>query len=172
MSAAKAAEATFVARVRWRCEADPRWEIETRHGPFPMPEDAALFANGFSTRSPVLLELHAGRLNLGFTDGSSQRIRTADVQVWRLPRDFDVTQPADDSSFDHVRASLRDLTDLGLDGRWGQLAYGVVGPAGETIDVLLEMDETGDLKVITIDEGPAVEEEGPALFSLGVMPRA
>lgn len=172
MSAPRARKPAFAARVRWRCEADPRWEMETLHAGFAQAEDAALFANGFSTRSPSLLELDRGRFHLGFTDGTAEQVRAGAYQLWRLPRDFDPAHAADDSSFEPVDASPSDLSEMGLDGRWGQLAYGVVGPKGEGVDVLLEVDDTGGLKVITIDQQPEMADHEPASFSMAVLPKA
>lgn len=172
MSAAASRPGGFAARVRWRSEVDPAWEIETRHDGFAMPEDAALFANGFSTRSPTTLILRGGRMEMGFSDGTTRPIRGGEYQLWRLPRDFDASQPADDASFDAVEMSLESLTGSGLDGRWAQLAYGVLGPTGEMVDVILEVDETGDLKVIAIDETPGMADGEIASFGLGVVPRA
>jgi hypothetical protein len=168
MSAAK----KVLARIRWRSERDASWEIETHHTGFAVAEDAALYANGFVTRSPAALVLKKGSLHLFYTDGTDAPLAAGTYQVWRLPEDFDASLPADDSNFVPVDITPRALSARGLDGKWEQLAYGILGPDGQPIDVLLQVDETGDLQVITIDEQAARPEEGTASFKLGVLPRA
>ena len=62
---------SFTARVRWQADADPAWELETSHGGFANPEQAALFANGFTNRAADELRLDDGRVCMTLTDGST-----------------------------------------------------------------------------------------------------
>jgi hypothetical protein len=163
----------FTARIRWRCERDHSWEVETWQGGFASAEDAALWANGFSEPAAAILALWRGKLELTLTDQESRILAPGSFHIWRLPDGFDRSVPADDSCFREVQGGGTDLlTDLGLDGEWQQIAYGVLGPQGETIDVILELDDTGKLEVTTIEDWRGVLVGEGASFSLGVVPRA
>jgi hypothetical protein len=163
-----------MARLRWQADADACWELETTHGGFATPEDAALFANGFAEAGADELRLDSGRLVLTLTDGSSVELPPDAVEIWRIPDDGHEHQVADDADFARVSLSLAELSTGGLDGGFIQIKYGVTTSAGEQIDVAISLDETGLLS-LTVEERSAHDvdqEDSDASFTLGIIPRA
>jgi hypothetical protein len=160
----------FVARIRWQADADPTWEIETAHGGFETAEDAALFANGFLEAGADELRLESGGLVLTLTDRSSSELPADAVQIWRLRDDGTDCQVADDQDFERVRISIERLSAMGFDGGFTQLKYGVTDSAGAQVNVVLGLNETGNLSV-TVESAPAGPGED-ASFAFGIIPRA
>jgi hypothetical protein len=164
---------SFTARIRWQADADPAWELETSHGGFANPEQAALFANGFTNRAADELRLDDGRVCMTLTDGSTFELAAEIVQVWRLPEDCAEGEEhypvADDWDFHRVAISFDELSALGLDGGFAQIKYGVVDPNGTGVDVAIALDATG-LLTVTVNE-KADETLQDASFALGIIPR-
>jgi hypothetical protein len=163
-------EERFVARIRWQADADPTWEIETTHGGFETAEDAALFANGFLEAGADELRLECGRLLLALTDHSSRELPADAVQIWRLTDDGADCQVADDQDFERVPMSIERLSAMGFDGGFTQIKYGVTDAAGVQVDVVLGLNETGNLSV-TVEAAPSRPGEA-ASFAFGIIPRA
>lgn len=163
-------EERFVARIRWQADADPTWEIETAHVGFNAAEDAALFANGFLEAGADHLRLECGRLLLKLTDSSSSELAPEAVQIWRLRDDGAECQVADDQDFELVPISIEGLSAMGFDGGFTQIKYGVTDAAGVQVNVVLGLNETGNLSV-TVDAVPAESGED-ASFAFGIIPRA
>lgn len=162
---------SFIARLRWQADADACWELETTHGGFATPEDAALLANGFAEAGADELRLESGRLILTLTDGSRVELRPDAVQIWRLPDDGQEHQVADDAELTRLGLSLAELSDNGLDGGFTQIKYGVTSSVGEPIDVAITLDETGLLS-LTVEERAADDSDREASFTLGIIPKA
>lgn len=163
-------EERFVARIRWQADADPTWEIETAHGGFETAEDAALFANGFLEAGADELRLDSGRLLLTLTDHTSIELPAETVQIWRLHDDGADCQVADDQDFERAPISIERLSAMGFDGGFTQIKYGVTDAAGVQVDVVLGLNETGNLSVTvgTALSGPRED----ASFAFGIIPRA
>jgi hypothetical protein len=160
----------FTARIRWQADADPTWEIETAHDGYRTAEDAALFANGFLEAGADELRLEAGRFFLTLTDRSSIELPSDSVQIWRLPDDGAELQVADDRDFKRVHESIEHLSALGFDGGFTQIKYGVTDATGAQVNVVLGLNETGNLSV-TVEDIPGELLED-ASFAFGIIPRA
>lgn len=163
-------EDRFVARVRWQADADPSWEIETAHGGFETAEDAALFANGFLEAGADELRLDSGRLLLTLTDRSSNELTAEAVQVWRLRDDGSDCQIADDQDFERLPISIERLSAMGFDGGFTPIKYGVTDPASVQVNVVLGLNETGNLSVTV--QGSSPEPPDDASLAFGIIPRA
>lgn len=163
-------EERFVARIRWQADADPTWEIETTHGGFETAEDAALFANGFLEAGADELRLESGRLLLTLADRSSSELSAEALQIWRLRDDGADCQIADDDDFERVPISVERLSAMGFDGGFTQIKYGVTDAAGVQVDVVLGLNETGNLSVTVEATPPGPGED--ASFAFGIIPRA
>ena len=161
----------FTARIRWQADTDPAWELETSHGGFVNPEQAALFANGFADTAADELRLVSGRLLMTLTDGTTLDLEPGAVQVWRLPENGEEPRVADDADFQRVSMTFDQLSSLGLDGGFVQIKYGVLDPTGNGIDVAIALDETG-LLTVTVEETGVDEMAEDASFTLGIIPRA
>jgi hypothetical protein len=166
----KMSQERFVARIRWQADADPTWEIETAHGGFETAEDAALFANGFLEAAADELRLDAGRLFLTLTDHSSIELSSEAVQIWRLRDDGTDCQVADDRDFERVLISIDRLSAMGFDGGFTQIKYGVANSAGAQVNVVLRLNEMGNLSVTVETALPGRADD--ASFAFGIIPRA
>jgi hypothetical protein len=133
-------------------------------------EDAALFANGFLEAGADTLRLESGRLYLTLTDHSSAELPVDAVQIWRLPDDGAECQVADDRDFERVPLSIERLSAMGFDGGFTQIKYGVTDTMGAQVNVVLGLNETGNLSV-TVEAAPSDLVEG-ASFAFGIIPRA
>ena len=160
----------FAALIRWQADADPSWEIETAHSGFGSPEDAALFANGFLDAGADELRLEGGRLYLTLSDHTCTEVPPDSVQVWRLRDDGTECQVADDLDFERASISIDRLSAMGFDGGFTQLKYGVTDAAGAQVNVVLRLNETGNLTV-TVQATPRAAPED-ASFAFGIIPRA
>jgi len=160
----------FTARIRWQADADPTWEIETAHEGFETAEDAALFANGFLDSGADELRLDAGRLLLTLTDHSTIELPSTAIQIWRLPDDGSDLQVADDMDFEKMSLSIERLSAMGFDGGFTQIKYGVTDAAGIQVNVVLRLNETGNLSVTV--EAPPEDLPDPASFAFGIITRA
>ena len=163
-------EQGFVARIRWQADADPIWEVETTHGGFETAEDAALFANGFLEAGADELRLDSGRLHLTLTDHSSSELSAESVDIWRLRDDGTECQVADDHDFERMPISIERLSAMGFDGGFTQIKYGVTDATGAQVNVVLGLNETGNLSVTV--ENPVAPPIEDASFAFGIIPRA
>jgi hypothetical protein len=163
---------SFSVRIRWQAEVDCAWELETHHTGFGTAEEAALFANGLAEGGLAHLRLERGELRLGFTDGSSAAMDPAAVTVWALAREAAGRPSAADIDFRRIDVALPVLSRRGLDGAFIALAYGVLDPERQPLDVRISLDEDlGTVDVSVATEGDnASADEGLLLF--GLIPRA
>jgi hypothetical protein len=159
----------FTARIRWQCDANPCFELETRHTGFATAEEAALFANGFSEAAAAELQLARGQVLFTRVDGSESELERDAITVWHLPDDGQDFQVADDEDFEVVPLSFAAMSAMGLDGGFLQIKYGVLGRSQEVVDVAVEINETG-LPEVTVHESD--EDVGEAAsFSFSIIAR-
>lgn len=162
---------SFSVRVRWQAEADCAWEVETHHGGFASAEEAALFANGLADVAIVDLRLERGKLRLGFTDGSWTMMHPEAVTIWTLAKEAAAKRTAADTDFSKTDIPISTLSRHGLDGAFLPLAYGVLGPDRQPVDVRILLDEDlGTVDVRVSDDPPNDNDQGLLLF--GLIPRA
>jgi len=164
--------ASYTALIRWR-GPDPAVEIETRHPGFYTPEDAALFANGISSPSPVALHLFSnGSIHLGLNDGRDVPFLTDAVILWILPAKSANTnslQVVNDDDF-HPTALAAAPTLQSAHGDYEQAQYGVLDRDDSPISVIVDWDESDHLRV-TVEEDSPSPERLPT-FVLGSLPQA
>jgi hypothetical protein len=163
------AERTFTALMRWR-GPDPTIEIETSHPGFATPENAALFANGFSPNTPVELRLWSdSTLDFLLASGDYVRWHGGDVKVWALAPAAGEPIAAIDSEFE-----AKPFADFRFPatafGDYRQTQYAVLDQKGNPIDLVVDWDEKSRLRITVPMNGS--DEELRALFSLGVKPEA
>lgn len=162
----------FAARIRWQAEADPAWELETHHPGFSSAEDAALFANGYGDAGVADLRLDGGNLLLTLTDGSTAALAADGASVWHFAGAIDENTVARDVDFERVDLTFSALSSRGIDGGFVPLVYAVLGPNAEPLDVSINVDELGMLRV-TVERNPAGAPPPPdASLLFGVIPRA
>jgi hypothetical protein len=172
-------EASYAALIRWR-GPDPTIEIETRHPGFATAEEAALFANALAPAAPIGLRLRPDQsIHLLLADDRVVRLADGKVVLWHLqPQAPHPSRQPDDPSRLLV-ANDTDFTPL----PWGEIQlipaahgdyepaqYGVRGPDGTPVDVLIDWDEEHHLRVTAGADAPPVEPL-PAFF-LGSLPSA
>lgn len=166
----QAEQKSFSVRVRWQAEADCAWELETHHGGFQSAEEAGLFANGFADVGIAELRLELGRLRLGLSDGSWTPMHPEAVTIWAIPAGRTDGRIATDADFRKMDVAITGLSEQGLDGGFIPLAYGVLGPDRQPVDVrILLDDDLGTVDVRVFDDWAPVEE---GLLLFGVIPRA
>ena len=132
--------ARYVARIRWRCDVDPDWEIDTRHSGFEAWREAACFANGLAEEGPCILFLQDGALVLQLVNGRDVVVDDQDIVIWQRVNPTRSGTP-DDINF--VRASERpdELSAMGLDGCFTPVRFGVDDAWGwSRMDVRVEAD--------------------------------
>lgn len=163
---------SFSVRMRWQAEADCTWELETQHPGFPSAEEAALFANGLADVGVADLRLERGELRMVLADGSSMAIDPDAVTVWTLAKEAAGKRAATDADFSRVEVPLATLSRHGLDGAFVPLAYSVIGPDAEPIDVRILLDEDlGTMDVtVALDDDTVPSDQRLLLF--GLIPRA
>lgn len=130
----------YAARIRWKRDADPDWEIDTRHLGFESWRQAACFANGLSEDGASMLILDRGVLVVELVNGRDVIVESDDIVVWERMDRVDPVLPKD---LTFVRASVRPrgLSGLGLDGPFRPVRFGVDDIEGsESLDVRVEAD--------------------------------
>ena len=162
----------FTALIRWR-GPDPTLEIETRHGGFASPEEAALFANALAPAAPLGLRITSSdAAELLMPDGYYVPHPIAETTVWTIPglsaSEFElvVTDDADFESFPFAGFPF----DASAQGDYEQAQYAVVAPDGARVNVSVEWDDFDRLRV-TVEESLTDEDAAPA-FAIGGLPKA
>ena len=79
-------------------------------------------------------------------------------------------QVADDQDFERVPISIERLSAMGFDGGFTQIKYGVTGPSGVQVNVVLGLNETGNLSLTVEETSPELSKD--ASFVLGIIPHA
>ena len=132
--------ARYVARIRWRCDVDPDWELDTRHPGFDAWREAACFANGLSEEGAGILFLQDGALVLQLVNGRDVVLDSQDTVIWQRLRPRSGETP-DDVNFVRVQAGPDELSAMGLDGCFSPLRFGVDDARGASrMDVRVEAD--------------------------------
>jgi hypothetical protein len=132
--------ARYVARIRWRCDVDPDWEIDTRHPGFEAWREAACFANGLSEGGPCILFLQDGALVFQMVNGRGVVVDSQDIVIWQRanPRNRDTP---DDINFVRASEGPDELSAMGLDGCFTPVCFGVDDAWGwSRMDVRVEAD--------------------------------
>jgi hypothetical protein len=151
----------FKLRLVWESlEHSPEWELETEHGHFANWVAPELFAQGFTSPHPRLLELRDGRMFLRLNDGTIlelgddgsvsgtkepttsvglSHVRVIARRLAEIPDDDDVVNCEDYVEIQAAKAT--DLSRMGLDGEWNPAAYEVWASSPLTSE--LEIDDTG-----------------------------
>ena len=130
----------YSARIRWRSEVDPDWEIDTRHPGFETWRQAAFFANGLSEDGACMLVLQDGAFLLQVANGRDLVVDSQEVTIWQgaNPRDFGIPE---DLNFVRATAGPTDLSAMGLDGLFSAVRFGVDEDGGSSrMDVRVEAD--------------------------------
>jgi hypothetical protein len=132
--------ARYVARIRWRCNVDPDWEIDTRHPGFEDWREAACFANGLSEEGPCILFLQDGALVLQLVNGRDVVVDSRDIVTWQRANPRNSATP-DDINFVRSSEGPDELSALGLDGCFTPVRFGVDDAWGwSRMDVRVEAD--------------------------------
>ena len=130
----------YVARIRWRCDVDPDWEIDTRHPGFEAWREAACFANGLSEEGACILFLQDGALVLQLVNGRDVVVDGQDTIIWQRSNPSSSGTP-DDINFVRADAGPDELSAMGLDGCFSPLRFGVDDARGlSRMDVRVEAD--------------------------------
>jgi hypothetical protein len=130
----------FVARIRWRSEVDPDWEIDTRHPGFETWRQAAFFANGLSEDGASILSLRNGAFLLKLANGRDIVIDRQEIVIWQGAKPNDSGVP-EDLSFVQASAAPTDLSAMGLDGSFSAARFGVDEDGSSSrMDVRVEAD--------------------------------
>jgi hypothetical protein len=129
-----------IAVVRWQCDTDGRWEVETRHPGFRHAKTAALFATGYSLEVPSRLEC---RQNVGpmliFPNGMTTPLDKEAALVLEIGDDLE-----------KVRSDLdaRRLADvLGSWISFSRVHGYVIDPSGQTLDISIQASEPPSLRL-------------------------
>ncbi len=162
----------FTAVIRWR-GPDPTLEIETRHGGFASPEEAALFANALAPAAPLGLRIGASdTAELLMPDGNYVRHPTAETTVWTIPglsaSEFEVAV-TDDADFEPFPVAGFPF-DASARGDYEQAQYAVLAPDGSRVNVSVEWDDFDRLRV-TVEES-LTDEDATPMFAIGGLPKA
>jgi hypothetical protein len=162
----------FTALIRWR-GPDPTLEIETRHGGFASPEEAALFANALAPGAPLGLRLGLPDApELLMPDGYYVPYPPSDTTVWTIPglsaSEFELVL-TDDSDFEPFPWAGFPF-DSSARGDYEQAQYAVLAPDGSRVNVSVEWDDFDHLRV-TVEELAPPADTLPT-FALGALPRA
>jgi hypothetical protein len=132
--------ARYVARIRWRCDVDPDWEIDTRHSGFEAWREAACFANGLSEEGPCILFLQDGALVLQLVNGRDVVLDDQDIVIWQRLNARSGGTP-DDINFVRASEGPDELSAMGLDGCFSPVRFGVDDAWGlSRMDVRVEAD--------------------------------
>lgn len=147
---AEAPAGRYAARIRWRCAADPDWEIDTRHPGFESWREAACFANGLADDGASTLWLKEGALVLELVNGRKEVMDRQEAIVWQRvsPR-----RPAlpEDLTFVRADVDLREMSAMGLDGAFGAMRFGVDDVRGSSrLDVRVEADARRRMVIVTL----------------------
>jgi hypothetical protein len=157
------ARAPYVARLRWRCDVDPDWEIDTRHPGFETWREAACFANGLSEDGASMLFLQEGALILQLVNGRDALVRLEDAVIWQRASAAKRAQPSD-APFVRVTVDLDHLSALGLDGVLSPMQFGVDDSRGvQRLDVRVEADTKRQAVIVSL---AACEERGASEMDL------
>jgi hypothetical protein len=162
----------FTAVIRWR-GPDPTLEIETRHGGFASPEEAALFANALAPAAPLGLRITpSDAAELLMPDGNYVPHSNAEATVWTIPglsaSEFELVV-TDDDDFEPFAFAGYPFDDSAR-GDYEQAQYAVLAPDGSRVNVSVEWDDFDRLRV-TVEESLADEDATP-MFALGGLPKA
>jgi hypothetical protein len=153
----------YVARLRWRCDGDPDWEIDTRHPGFETWREAACFANGLSEDGASMLFLQQGALVLQLVNGRDELVSREDAVIWQRAGAGKRPLPSD-APFVRVTADLNDLSALGLDGVLSPMQFGVDDIRGaQRLDVRVEADTKRQAVIVSL---AACEERGASEMDL------
>jgi hypothetical protein len=132
--------ARYVARIRWRCDVDPDWEIDTRHSGFEAWREAACFANGLSEEGSCILFLQDGALVLQLVNGRDVVVDDQDIVIWQRVNPTRGGTP-DDINFVRASEGPDELSAMGLDGCFTPVRFGVDDAWGwSRMDVRVEAD--------------------------------
>ncbi|MGD0836985.1 MAG: hypothetical protein ABSB49_10130 [Polyangia bacterium] len=169
--------AGYTALIRWR-GPDATVEIETRHRGFADAEAAALFANALAPAGAIGLRLRADHaIDLLLANDGVVRLTEAEVVLWRLPpeptfssrRESDSRELAFANDADFERRPWDEIQRIpSARGDYEQAQYGVLGPDGLPVDVLIDWDEEHHLQV-RVNQDALPLETLPA-FALGALP--
>ena len=131
--------ARYLARIRWSCDVDPDWEIDTRHPGFETWRAAACFANGLAEDGASILFLQEGSLILQLVNGRDVLVRNDEIVVWHRARLSE--ESVADATFVRAPAGPGDLSAMGLDGVLSPTRFGVDEALGSRrLDVRVEAD--------------------------------
>lgn len=139
-----------MARIRWRCVADPEWEIDTHHHGFESWRRAACFANGLTEDGASALSLHDGALILHLVNGQGARIENGEALIWQR---LEGSRPALPQELSFIRATIgpRELSAMGLDGPFSAAQFGVDEVGGSArLDVRIEADTARRAVLVTL----------------------
>lgn len=142
--------ARYVARIRWRCDIDSDWEIDTHHPGFETWREAACFANGLAKEGASILFLQNGVLVLQFVNGRDVVVDSQEIVIWQRtnPTSGDTS---DDVNFVRSSAGPRDLSAMGLDGVLNPMRFGVDDVRGSSrMDVRVEADVQRRAVLVTL----------------------
>jgi hypothetical protein len=154
-----------VARIRWRCFADPQWEIDTHHHGFETWRLAACFANGLTEEGASALSLHDGTLILHLVNGRDLVVESRDALIWQQADRSETTVP-DDLSFIRAEVGARELSSMGLDGPFRAMWFGIDEVGRKVrLDVRVEADTRRRAVLVTLvaaENDEASEDAGAA----------
>jgi hypothetical protein len=141
--------AGYLSRVRWRCDVDPDWEIDTRHPGFKTWRGAACFANGLTEEGASTLLLREGALFLRLVNGRVLPVNVEEIVVWQRVRS---TGGRDDARFMRAAAGPSELSACGLDGALSPMRFGVdEARGGQRLDVRVEAHMRRRAVVVSLD---------------------
>jgi hypothetical protein len=155
--------ARYLARIRWSCDVDPDWEIDTRHSGFETWRAAACFANGLAEEGASILFLQEGALILQLVNGRDVLVRNEEIVVWH--RASLSEESTDDATFVRAPAGPRDLSAMGLDGVLSPTRFGVDdGRGSRRLDVRVEADVRRRAVMVSLEVPGDDDEAEMSLF--------
>ncbi len=165
---------TYTAIIRWR-GPDPALELETTHTGFPTPEEAALYANGISPRTPIGLQvLPDGTAVFTLNDYTEMPCSREQLTVWALSPDVEATSDlivASENDFEPVHPGELAVR-FAAQGDYLQIQYGVLDASGNPLDVRIGWDDTNRLRVTVAENAVTAQSERRPSLALAVLPDA